>query len=177
MAENPFGQLALFDTAADIYHAAEKVRDAGYKKWDVYTPFPIHGMDEAMGLKRSKVTIYTLLGGASGFFLGMLMVWFMNSFDYALIVGAKPYFSPIYPFPVIYEMTILLAAFGAFFGMFITNFLPQHYHSAMNYKNFAQVTDDKFIIVIEASDSLYDELKTKTLLEETGGKDITILEE
>ncbi len=177
MAEIPYGQVALFDTAADIYHAAEKVRDAGYKKWDVYTPFPIHGMDEAMGLKRSKVTFFCLMGGVSGFFLGMLMVWFMNDFDYPLIVGAKPYFSPIYPFPVIYEMTILLAAFGAFFGMFLTNFLPRHYHPTMNYSNFNKVTDDKFIIVIESSDNLYDEIKTKSLLEEIGGKDITALEE
>lgn len=177
MADILHGQLALFDTTASVYHAAEKVRDAGYKKWDVYSPFPIHGMDEAMGLKRSKVTYFTLGGGVCGFFLGMLMVWFMNSFDYPLIVGAKPYFSPIYPFPIIYEMTILLAAFGAFFGMFITNFLPQHYHPAMNYSNFAQITDDKFIIVIEASDTMYDEIKTKSLLEEIGGKDITALEE
>ena len=177
MAKDPYGQVALFDTAADIYHAAEKVRDAGYIKWDVYTPFPIHGMDEAMGLKRSKVTFFCLMGGVSGFFLGMLMVWFMNDFDYPLIVGAKPYFSPIYPFPIIYEMTILLAAFGTFFGMFLTNFLPQHYHPAMNYRNFNQVTDDKFIIVIESSDNLYDEIKTKSLLEKIGGKDITALEE
>jgi hypothetical protein len=177
MAEIPYGQVALFDTAADIYHAAEKVRDAGYKRWDVYSPFPIHGMDEAMGLKRSKVTFFCLTGGVSGFLLGMLMVWFMNDFDYPLIVGAKPFFSPIYSFPIIYEMTILLAAFGAFFGMFLTNFLPQHYHPAMNYSNFNQVTDDKFIIIIESSDNLYDEIKTKSLLEEIGGKEITALEE
>ena len=177
MAKPLYGQVALFDTAADIYHAAEKVRDAGFKKWDVYTPFPIHGMDEAMGLKRSKVTFFCLIGGVSGFFIGMLMVWFMNGFEYPLIVGAKPYFSPIYPFPVIYEMTILLAAFGAFFGMFLSNSLPQHYHPIMNYRKFSRVTDDKFIIVIESNDRLYHEMKTKSFLEEIGGKEITILEE
>ncbi len=152
------------------------MRDAGYKKWDVYTPFPIHGLDAAMGLKRSKVPLFTFIGGFSGFFLGLLMVWYMNDFDYALIVGAKPYFSPIYPFPVIYEMTILLAAFGAFFGMFITNLLPQHYHPAMNHASFAQITDDKFMIAIESSDPLYDEVKTKSFLEEIGGKEVSPVE-
>ncbi len=172
-----FGQMALFDTPADIFHAAEKVRDAGFKKWDVFTPFPIHGMDDAMGLKRSRVPLFTLIGGIIGFFTGMFIAWYMGEYDYNLIVGGKPYFSPIFTFPVAYEMTILLAAFGTFFGMFITNMLPQHYHSAMNYKNWPQITDDKFALMIESKDSKYDKEKVKELLREIGGKEIEEIEE
>ena len=172
MAAKPYGLAAMFDTTADVYHAAERVRDAGYEHWDVCTPFPVHGMDDAMGLRRSKVPVFTFLGGALGFFSGMAMAWYMGEYDYALIVGGKPFFSPIFPFPVAYEMTILLAAFGAFFGMFITNLLPQHYHPVMNHKSWASVTDDRFLIMIESRDSLFDEEKTRALLEEIGGVEI-----
>ena len=172
-----FGMMARFETTPDIFHAAEKVRDAGFKNWDVYTPFPVHGMDGAMGLTRSKVPRFTLTGGIIGFCTGMLITWYMNGFDYPLIVGGKPFWSPIFPFPVMYELTILLAAFGTFFGMFITNRLPQHYHSTFNSKAFKRASDDGLFIVIETKDSLYEESKTRTLLEELGGKEITLIEE
>ena len=87
-----YGLLAQFDTAAGIFEAALQVRDAGYRKWDVFTPFPIHGMDDAMGLKSSKVGYFTFCGGFTGFFTGMTMIWFMNKFDYPLVVGGKPLF-------------------------------------------------------------------------------------
>ena len=95
-----FGLLAEFETSAEIKHAAITVRDAGYQRWDVFTPFPIHGMDEAMGLRSSRVGWFTFIGGVTGFCSGMLMIWFMNKFDYALVVGGKPLFSPVYAFPV-----------------------------------------------------------------------------
>ncbi len=105
-----YGYLALFESAPTVYHAAQSVREAGFKKWDVFTPFPVHGLDGAMGLHRSKVPVFTLCGGVIGFFTGMFLAWYMGQFDYPLIVGGKPFFSPIFPFPVAYELTILLAA-------------------------------------------------------------------
>ena len=92
--ENAYALLAEFDKPADVLHAAEIVREASYTKWDVHTPFPIHGMDDAMGLKNSKVGWFTFFGGATGFTVGMLMVWFMNSYNYGLVVGGKPLFNP-----------------------------------------------------------------------------------
>lgn len=171
------GLLALFETAPDIYHAAEKVRDAGFKRWDVYTPFPVHGMDEAMGLKRSKVPLFVFCGGITGFTTAMIMVWWMNKFNYPLIVGGLPYFSPIFPFPIAYELTILLSAFGAFFGQFITNRLPQHYHPVMNYEKFAALTDDKFAIVIETTDPRYDPAKIRALFAEIGAAEVVEIPE
>jgi len=170
-----YGLLARFKSAPDIYHAAEAVRDAGFSQWDVYTPFPIHGMDAAMGLKRSRVPLFTLLGGFIGFFTGMLIVWYMNGFDYRLIVAGMPYFSPIFPFPVMYEMTILLAAFGTLGGMFLLNRLPQLYHPVMNYDKWKSLTDDQFAVVIEASDPHYDGARTRAFLAELGAEDIVEL--
>ncbi len=177
MAEETQGLVALFDTTGEIYHAAEKVRDAGYMRWDVFTPFPVHGMDDAMGLKRSKVPIFSFLGGVTGFFSGMALAWYTGEFDYDLIVGGKPFFSPIFPFPVAYELTILLAAFGAFFGMFITNLLPRHHHPVMNFEKWTRITDDKFLIMIESRDEQFDSEKTRAFLERIGGKDISAVED
>jgi hypothetical protein len=171
----PYGYLALFESAPAIYHAAISVREAGFKKWDVLTPFPVHGMDGAMGLKRSKVPVFTLVGGVIGFFTGMAIAWYMGSFDYPLIVGGKPFFSPIFPFPVAYELTILLAAFGTLGGMFITNQLPMHYHPVMNYEKFRHLTDDKFAVVIEAEDDLFSESETRAFLEKLHPTEIAVL--
>ena len=88
--------MATFKSAKDIYHACEKVRDAGYTKWESYTPFPLHGLDKAMGMTRSNVPRFTLIGGLTGFTLATLMVWFMNAYDYPLNVGGKPFFSFIF---------------------------------------------------------------------------------
>src|SRR5512140_1866587 len=110
MAAPSYGLIATFDTPAAVYHAAEQVRDAGYKQWDVIAPCPIHGMDKAMGLKRSIVPRISLAGGITGFCTGMTMIWWMNGLDYPLIVGGKPFFSPLFAFPVSYELKILFTA-------------------------------------------------------------------
>jgi hypothetical protein len=176
MSENVYGYLAAFDTPADIMHAAEKVRDAGFHRWDVHTPFPVHGMDSAMGLRRSRVQRFTLAGGITGFTTGMLMIWFMNCLDYPLIVGGKPLFSPLFAFPVSYELTILFSAFGTLGGMFLLNRLPMHYHPVMKADAWAGATDDRFYLAIDAVDPKFDIVRTRAFLREIGGKDIAALE-
>ena len=178
MADNKtYGLAADFENPLVLMKAAEKCRDEGFKSWDVLTPFPVHGLDDAMGLKRSKVPFFTFIGGTTGFSIGLFLVWYMNYFDYPLIVGGKPLFSPVFPFPVMYELTILLAALSTIAGMFILNGLPRHYHPAMKAKNFAGTTDDTLRITIEAADPLYDSEKTRTFLQELGGKNIQELED
>jgi len=173
-----YGLLARFTTSAAVYNAAEDVRDAGFKKWDVHTPFPIHGMDDAMGLKRSKVPICTFIGGITGFLTGMAIVWFMNKFDYPLLIGGKPYWSMVFPFPVYYELTILFGAFGTFFGMWGINRLPRPHHPVFNSESFTKGNgDDAFFIVIEADDPHYDEVQTRALLENAGAVEIEHLRE
>ena len=176
MAE-PYGMMAQFDTPAATMAAARRVRDAGFKKWDVHTPYAVHGMDAAMGLKNSPVGWFTFLGGLTGYTGGMLMIWYMNSFDYDIVVGGKPLFSGFYSFPVAYECTILLGAFGSLFGMLIMNRLPRLHHPLLKSRRFAKVTHDKFFVVIECADEKYNEASARQLLEEAGAKHIEIVEE
>ncbi len=167
-----YGLLAEFDQSADILHAAAAVRDAGYRRWDVFSPFPVHGMDEAMGLGRSKVGWFTFCGGVTGYTAGMLMIWFMNAYDYPLVVGGKPLFSPIFSFPVAYECTILLGAFGSLFGMLFLNRLPRLYHPLFKSARFARATHDRFFLVIEATDPNFSDVETRKLMEAAGSKHI-----
>lgn len=172
---NHHGLIATFDTAAELYQAATKLRDQGFKKWDTYAPFPIHGMEAAMGLKRSKVPVFTLLGGITGFLSGVLLVWYMNSYDYPLIVGGKPFFSPVFPFPIFYELTILCAAFGALIGMFMLNRLPCYYHAIFEHACFERASDDLFFIFIDSLDPLFHSQETQQLLETIGGHTISTI--
>ena len=179
MAANPqaYGLIAEFENPAAILRAAEKVRDAGFRKWDVFTPFPVHGMDKAMGIKNSPVGWFSFLGGVTGYTSGMLMIWYMNAYDYPIVIGGKPMFSPFYPFVPCFELTILLGAFGAVLGMLFLNRLPRLYHPLLKNRRFSQVTHDKFFIVIECGDPKYSESATRRLLEEAGSRHIEVVEE
>ncbi len=176
-ATKPIGLLAQYETAADILHAAVAVRDAGYKKWDVFTPFPIHGMDDAMGLKKSKVGYFTFCGGFTGFFFGMWMIWYMNKFDYPIVVGGKPLFTPLYAFPVSYELTILLSAFGTIGGMFLLNGLPRLYNPLFSVARFKKASDDKYFVFIEMGDPKFSPEKTRELLEHAGASSVEVVED
>lgn len=176
MTKNFNGFIARFETPSAVLHAAEHVRDAGYTRWDVITPFPIHGLDAAMGLRRSRVPRFTLIGGLTGITCGMLGIWAMNAWDYPLVVGGKPYFSPLYAFPVSYELTILLASFATIFGIFFLSRLPMHYHSVLKYDEIHRATDDSFYVVLEAMDPKFTQESARKLLLGAGAKQIDELE-
>ncbi len=179
MAETPktYGLIAEFDTAAAILHAAEMVRDAGFRRWDVFTPFPVHGMDKAMGVKNSMVGWFSFIGGVTGYTGGMLMIWYMNAYDYAIPVGGKPMFSPFSAFPPSYELTILLGSFGALLGMLFLNRLPRLHHPLLKHQRFALATHDRFFIVIECDDPKYSETETRQLLAAAGSRQIEEVKE
>ena len=172
-----YGLVAAFDTTPDFYHACEQVRDAGFSQWDALTSFPVHGLDAAMGIRRSKVPRFSLVGGITGFCTGMTLIWWTGAYEYPLIVGGKPYFSPMFAFPISYELTILFTAFATIFGMFFLNKLPMHYHPVMKAPQFVRAMDDRFYIVIEANDPKFNPAQTRSLLEQIGGKDIAEIEE
>ncbi len=172
-----YGLIAEFENPADTMHAAEAIRDRGYRRWDVYSPYPIHGMDKAMGLGNSKVGWFTFGGGVFGYTLGMLMIWFMNQHDYPILVGGKPMFSPFGAFPPSYELTILFGAFGALLGMMIMNRLPRLHHPLLKHARFKLATHDRFFIVIECADPGYREEEARRLLESLGGRNLAVVEE
>lgn len=169
--------LAEYETTADVYHAAEKVRDAGYKAWDVHTPFPVHGMDRAMGLGDSKLGWICLIMGLTGCIGGFFMMYWMNGVDYPLIVGGKPPAAIPSMVPILFECTVLLTGFGAVFGMLGLNKLPRHHHPVFYSDRFARATDDKFFISIEAADKNFDLEKTRSLLEGTKPSHLELVEE
>jgi len=173
----PFGLLATFDTPADVARAAAQTRREGYRQWDVISPIPIHGIDPAMGLRRSLVPRFSIVGGATGLIGGMLMIWWMSAVDYALVVGAKPLFSPHFAFPVSYELTILLSAFATIIGMLVLNRLPRHHHPVLKRKDVAKAMDDTFFLYIETEDPQFDPVRTRAFLESLQPKEISELED
>ena len=172
--------LAEFETARDVLHGAEKVRDAGYSQWDVHTPFPVHGMDRAMGLGDSRMGWIVIVCAITGLTGAFVMMHWMNGIDYVLIVGDKPGGAPgTLPsmVPILFELTILLSAFGAVFGMLALNGLPRHHHPVFESDRFRAATDDKFFISIEAGDPKFDVERTRTLLESTHAAHVEMIEE
>jgi hypothetical protein len=169
--------MAEFETPAATLHAAEKVYDAGFRDWDVFTPYPVHGMDQAMGIKNSKVGWFTFIGGCAGYLTGMLMIWFMNAVDYRIIIGGKPMFSPFAAFPPSYELAILFGSFGALLGMLFLNRLPRLHHPLLKNARFALATHDRFFLVIETGDAKFSDLETRRLLESLGSRHIEWVEE
>ncbi len=171
-----YGLLAEFESPAALYKACEKVRDAGYKKWDAYSPFPIHGLEKAMGVPPSKVPWIVLVCGLTGAGGGMLMQWWMSAVDYPLVISGKPLFSWPAFVPVMFELGVLFAAFGAVFGMLALNKLPEYYHPLFRSEAFERVTDDKFFIAIEAKDPKFDLKETKEFLKSIGAVQVEEIE-
>jgi hypothetical protein len=163
-----WGLLAEFDTAAALYRAAERVRDAGLTRWDAHSPFPVHGLERAMGLRRSMVPLVTLLLGLGGAAAGMGLQWWVSARAYPLVVSGKPFFSWPAFVPIMFECGILGGATGAVLGFLGLSQLPRHHHPLFESKRFERVTDDRFFISIEAGDPRYDAAETRRLLERAG---------
>lgn len=172
-----YGLMAEFDSPGAVLHAAEKIGGAGYRHWDVFTPFPIHGIDKVMGYRNSHVGAVSLAMGAGAFLSVVGLIWFANTFDYPLIVGGKPMFSAPMTFVPAYIMLIMGAAIGALVGMLALNQLPRLHHPMLAKKRFDLVTRDKFIIVIGANDAKFSGQETKELLASIGGKNIETVED
>jgi Protein of unknown function (DUF3341) len=172
-----YGLIAEFDSPAAVLHAAEKVRDAGYRRWDVFSPFPVHGLDKVMGLKNSLVGWFSLLFGGGAFLGTMGLIWFTNAFDYPLIVGGKPMFSVPMTFVPSYIMLIMGGAVGSLVGMLAFNQLPRLHHPLLKKTRFELATRDKFIMVIGAADEKFSVTETRKLLENIGGAQVSVVED
>jgi len=170
---------AEYPSASALYDAAKTVRDAGFKRWDVFSPFPIHGMDEAMGLGKSWLSAVVLAGGISGLLTAMVVEFGPSWGLYRLVVHGKPWDWKTVPafFPIMFELTVLFSAFAAFFSVLIMNGLPRPHHPIFNWDRFKRATNDGFFLVIEARDPRFTELEARELLERSGGQNITMVHE
>jgi hypothetical protein len=175
--KRPVLYLAEFETPGQVMRAAEKVRDAGYTRWDVHTPFPVHGMDRAMGLPDSKLGWIVLACGLTGCTAAFLLMYWANGVDYPLVIGGKPPTALPSMVPVMFELTVLFSAFGAVLGMLGLNRLPRHHHPVFYSDRFDRASDDRFFISIEASDEKFDLEDTRALLESLGPSHLELIQE
>lgn len=178
-----YGVMAEFTTPASLYHACEKVRDAGYRHWDSFSPFPIHNMEEAMGIKRTILPVLVAMLAFTGVGLSYLMQWWISAVDYPLMKQGKP------PgdfggqggwqafVPILFELGVLFAAFTSIIGMLALNGLPRWHHPLFAKERFLKVSDDRFVIAVEARDAKFDPERTRDLLRQAGATSIELVEE
>jgi hypothetical protein len=167
-----WGYLVEFENEEQLVAAAERVREAGYTRWDVHAPFALHGLDGAMGIRATRLPYVVFAAGLTGTVTGLVLQWFTNAFDYPWVISGKPIFSLPANIPVMFELTILFAAFGALLGMLGFNRLPELYHPLHAVSRFRRVTDDRFFISVEAKDPEFDPRRTRELLDSLNGRQV-----
>lgn len=170
-----WGVVAEFDNPHDLLEAVKAVRAAGFTKIDTHTPFPIHGMDRAMGLPPSKLPWLVLGGGLTGVACAIAMQWWMNGYDYPFIIGGKPVVSYQAYVPIMFELMVLLSAFTTVLSLLALCFLPQPYHPLFTNKRFGRFSDDGFFLSIESKDPVWNEAKAREVLGAQHGKHITVI--
>src|SRR3954452_13175857 len=159
MELNPplYGLLAEFDSATDLVMAARRTYEAGYRRIDGYSPFPIPELFDAIGDHKTSMSLVVLIGGIIGGVSGFLMQYYIEVIDYPLNVGGKPYLSWPQFVPITFEMTVLCAALAAVFGMLALNGLPQPYHPVFNVPRFQLASREAFFLLVEAKDPKFDQ--------------------
>jgi hypothetical protein len=173
--EKIYAVACEFAGPAEVYHAAEKIRDQGFKWWDCYTPYFVHGLDRAMGQRKSFVPFFTLLGGLSGLVGGFLLVIITSVWVYPMNTQGKPYFALPAFVPILDLLMIILSAIMSIVGMTTLSLLPRLHHPLWEWDAFERATNDKFFVVIEANDPKFSEKATPELLKQLGGTNLTFI--
>ena len=172
MRRKPFALVGAFATPAALSHACAALRDAGYTRFDAHTPFPVHGLEKAMGLRPSRLPWIVLACGIfGGCFAFGLQSW-AHLWGYPQVISGKPLFAFQAYVPITFELTVLFAAFGTFFGVWGLAGLPRLFHPVMQHPAFTGATDDRFLVSVEAEDARFDDVATRALLVELGARDV-----
>lgn len=171
------GLLAEFPDVDSVLEAARKIRAAGYKVWDVHSPFPIHGIDAVIGIRPTILPWLVLCGGLTGMAAGLGLQWFCNAYDYPYLVSGKPFFSLPACIPIMFECTVLFAALTAVFGMLALNRLPLLYNPLFKSRRFRRVTNDKFFVWIDSTDEKFNERSTAEFLTSLGATAVEQIED
>jgi len=168
--------LAEFETPGQLLAAARELRDEGYRRFDCHSPFPVHGLESAMGLRDTRLPWVVLGAGGLGAGTAILMQWWMNAVDYPLNYSGKPLFSLPAQIPIAFELTVLFAATAAFLGLFVFNRLPRLGHPLLGSRRFARATADRFFVAVEADDPRFDPGATEALLRGLGSRHVEWVE-
>ncbi len=182
-----YGLMAEFETPGAIIAAAHQVREAGFKWWDCHTPFAVHGLDKAMGIRPTILPILVFGAGLTGLLLGMLLQWYTNATNleawigfpvtgYGFLISGKPLSSVPAWIPIMFELTVLLSAVACFIFVLALNGLPRFYHSCFKSERFLRASDDRFFVVIEARDPLFYRKKTEAFLSSLEPTAVEVLE-
>jgi len=171
-----YGIMGEFSSPSELVVAARRTYEAGYRRINGYSPYPIEELSEAIGFTHTSLPLIVLIGGILGGLGGFFMQYWMEVIDYPLNVGGKPYNSWPAFIPITFECTVLMAAFAAVLGMLVLNKLPQPYHPVFNAPNFALATRDRFFLVIEANDPRFSHDETKQFLNTVGAKNVSDVE-
>lgn len=166
------GLLAEFEGPEPLRQAAQRVRDLGYNHWDVYSPYPLHGIERAMGIRPTVLPWLVLVFGVAGCATALLMQWWMNARDYPLLISGKPLWSLPANIPIAFELIVLFAAAAAFLGVLGLNRLPQFWHPVFSSPRFRRATTDGFFLGIEARDPRFHATSTRELLESLGARSV-----
>ncbi len=172
-----YGVAAEFDSPEALVDAARSAREAGYTKLDAYSPFPVHGIDEAIGAQRSRIGFVVFGAGLIGTAAALMLQWWTGAVDYPLVIGGKPFFAFEFSIPITFELAVLFAAFGAVAGMLGFNGLPRFYHPVFQHSRFGAVSDDAFLLAIEANGNDFQAEHAADLLEALGGKNVEVISE
>jgi len=171
-----YGLMAEFDNPTDLVEAARRTYDAGYRRINGYSPFPIEELTDAIGFHKTRLPLIVLIGGILGGLAGYFMMYYMEVIDYPINVGGRPFHSWPSFIPITFETTVLGAALACIFGMLALNKLPQPYHPVFNAERFALATRDRFFLVIEADDPKFDHDKVQEFMNTLNAKEVVDVE-
>jgi Alternative complex III, ActD subunit len=173
MKARVYGLLAEFDSPKEILTATRRAYLEGYRKMDAYTPFPVHDLADALGMKRTAVPFITLLGGILGGGTAYALQWWINTIAYPINIAGRPLHSWPSFIVVTFEMTVLFAGLAAFIGSLALNGLPMPHHPIFNSEEFSAASRDKFFLCIEATDPRFDRTDTERFLQTLNARAIT----
>ncbi len=171
------GLLAEFDSAQQLLDAATRAREAGFTRTDAFSPFPIHGLAEAVGFRESLIPKFVFVGGLAGAMAGAGLQYWTSVIDYPMNIGGRPYFSWVSFIPITFELTILFASFTAVISMIALNGLPRPHHPVFNAPRFARASQDGFFLAIEASDPRFDADETRAFLSGLNPREVVAVDE
>jgi hypothetical protein len=171
-----YAVMGEFSEPEDLVKAGRAIREMGYTKIDAMTPFPVHGIDEAIGVPYSKIGWIVICGAIAGILTAQTLIYYVGAIDYPLIIGGKPFFDFTYSIPPTFELAVLFSALTTFLCTWGLSGLPRLYHPSMNYRNAHRATDDRFLLVIEADDPKFDAQKTAADLRHAGANDVEVVE-
>lgn len=171
-----YGVIGEFEDPHELVHAGRKIREMGYTRLDAMSPFPVHGIDDAIGVPYSKLGWIVICIGLCGTATALLLIWYCGAINDKFVIGGKPLFDFTFSIPVTFELTVLFSAFASLIGMLALNGLPRLYHPSFNYRNAHRASDDRFLLVIEADDPKFDPQKSAEHLRSVGADTVEVVE-